>query len=370
MSYPKIVVQKVVRALLSVVLVGSVASGVCAADTNLLEQPSGMSAKATGVVQLSVASAGNRLVSVGERGVVLVSDNSGRTWRQSRVPVSVSLTRVVFVNDKTGWAVGHGGVVLATADGGDSWVKQLDGGDAAKLELDLALTKAQKEGNNPDVQRRLADAQRLIEDGADKPFLALHFFDSKRGFVVGAYGLAFGTEDGGQTWKSLMGPLALANGRHLYGIHTAGDSIYLVGEQGLVLKSTDGGVSFSKLAFPGKGTLFGAVSSKAGDALLVYGLKGNAFRSADAGRSWQKVEMPPVSLMAGIRLANGTLLLADETGQLHDSDDGGKHFKAMALSHPVVLAALVEASDGTVVGSGVRGSTPIDWAQDNKKVKP
>ncbi|MDI3292324.1 WD40/YVTN/BNR-like repeat-containing protein [Janthinobacterium tructae] len=341
-----------------------------AAEINLLEQRSGISPKAAGLVQLSIARAGNRLVSVGERGVVLVSDDNGKNWRQSKVPVSVSLTGVAFVNDKSGWAIGHGGVVLATMDAGENWVKQLDGVRAAQLELDAAQAEAQGKTGSADAQRRLTEAQRLVDGGGDHPLLALHFFNPRRGLVVGAYGIAFGTEDGGQTWESLMGSLKAANGRHLYGIQAVGDSVVLVGEQGLVLKSTDGGATFSKLAFPGKGTLFGAITSKANDALLVYGLKGNAFRSADVGRTWEKVEMPPVSLMAGVRLTNGTLLLADESGQLHRSIDAGRHFEPLLVARPTVLADIEEASDGSVIGSGIRGSRPITWMQDNKKDKP
>lgn len=354
-------------------MTAAMTSNVQAADVNLLAQPVVLSAKAVEVVQLSITSAGNRLISVGERGVVLVSDDNGKNWRQSKVPVSVSLTRVFFVNDKAGWAIGHGGVVLATTDRGDTWVKQLDGAISAKLELDAAQTDAQARVGNSDAQRRLADAQRLVEEGADKPLLALHFFDTKRGIVVGAYGIAFGTVDGGQTWKSWMGSLAAANGHHLYGIQALGDSLVLVGEQGLVLKSTDGGANFSKLPFPGRGTLFGAVTSKAGDALLVYGLKGNAFRSVDSGIRWDKVEMPPVSLVAGIRLNDGALLIADESGQLHRSDDAGLHFKTLTMQRPAVLAGLVQASDGTIVGSGIRGNAtlglPADAQIDNKKDK-
>jgi photosystem II stability/assembly factor-like uncharacterized protein len=374
MRHSKEIIPSVARVLLPGALMALWLSSTHATEVQLLGQAAGFSAKAVGVVQLSIARAGSRLVSVGERGVVLVSQDKGKSWRQGKVPVSVSLTRVSFVNDQAGWAIGHGGVVLATSDGGDTWVKQLDGIGAAKLELDAAQTDTQARASDSGAQRRLADAQRLVDDGADKPLLALHFFDAKRGFVVGAYGIAFGTVDGGQTWKSMMGSLAAANGRHLYGIQALGDSLVLVGEQGLVLKSTDGGANFIKLAFPGKGTLFGALTSKEGDTLLVYGLKGNAFRSMDAGTHWDKVEMPPVSLVAGIRLHDGAMLLADESGQLHRSEDAGLHFKPVSLERPAVLAGLVQANDGTVVGSGMRGNAqlalPADARQDNKKDKP
>jgi hypothetical protein len=37
------------------------------------------------------------------------------------------------------------------------------------------------------------EAEGLVQDGPDKPFLGLHFADAKRGWVVGAYGLALAT---------------------------------------------------------------------------------------------------------------------------------------------------------------------------------
>ncbi len=59
----------------------------------------------------------------GERGIVLLSDDAGVSWRQAKVPVSVSLTAVQFVDAEQGWAVGHLGVVLHTQDGGGNLAK-------------------------------------------------------------------------------------------------------------------------------------------------------------------------------------------------------------------------------------------------------
>src|SRR4051812_6883490 len=92
-----------------------------------LTQPSILSAKASGAAMLALAQAGARLVAVGERGIVLLSDDNGKSWRQVATPVQVSLAAVQFVNEQSGWAVGHLGVVLHTADGGQTWRKQFDG---------------------------------------------------------------------------------------------------------------------------------------------------------------------------------------------------------------------------------------------------
>lgn len=327
------------------------------ANADVLDKPAVTSEKAATLVQLSVARAGNRLVSVGERGVILLSDDNGNRWRQAKVPVSVALTRVRFVDDRNGWVVGHSGVVLATRDGGESWSMQLDGTRAARTELAAAK---REEG---DASRRTADARQLVEDGADKPFLDVRFSDAQHGIAVGAYGMAFRTEDGGRSWLSFMGSLAAADARHLYAIVPTRDALLLLGEQGTVLASTDGGRQFRRIDFPGKGTLFGAVSSASGQTILAYGLKGNVYRSADAGMHWERVELPPVSITAGTRLGAGGFLLVDESGQTYRSDDDGRQFRAAARGQPMTDIAL--AADGALVGSTVRG--PVRFAAGNGK---
>ncbi|MBI5444053.1 MAG: glycosyl hydrolase, partial [Deltaproteobacteria bacterium] len=110
--------------------------------SDLLDRPATVSGRALRSVQLAVARAGKRLVSVGERGTVLLSDDDGRTWRQAKVPVSLTLTCVCFASERSGWAAGHSGVVLRTSDGGETWVKQLDGRQAAQIELAAAKAAA------------------------------------------------------------------------------------------------------------------------------------------------------------------------------------------------------------------------------------
>ena len=57
---------------------------------------------------LDLAFAGQRMVAVGERGHVMLSDDQGATWRQAKsVPTRVLLTAVFFVDSEYGWAVGH-----------------------------------------------------------------------------------------------------------------------------------------------------------------------------------------------------------------------------------------------------------------------
>src|SRR5438132_7045827 len=61
-------------------------------------------------VYLAATRAGERIVAVGERGLIAVSDNNGDQWRQVSIPLSATLTGVQFVSAKVGWAIGHCGV--------------------------------------------------------------------------------------------------------------------------------------------------------------------------------------------------------------------------------------------------------------------
>ena len=277
-----------------------------------LDRPAVRTEQAARAVLQSAAQAGPRLVAVGERGIVVLSDDGGKNWRQVQVPVSVGLTAVRFVDAQHGWIVGHGGLVLSSADGGQSWTRQLDGRQAAELLLQDA-----KVDSDP---KALPNAQRLVADGPDKPFLDAHFFDAQHGLVVGAFNLAFSTADGGKSWQPMSRRLDNPRGLHLYGVRARGDEVVIAGEQGLVLRSTDRGQSFQRLTLPYKGSFFTVELPGAGE-IVLGGLRGNAWKSSDGGASWTQLEVPvPVSFTASALDAQGRLWLGNQAGTVFSYD--------------------------------------------------
>ena len=323
--------------------------------------------RAEKAVLMDIVRSGDRLVAVGEQGIVLLSDDSGRQWRQAKVPVSVALTRVVFPSPELGWAVGHSGVILHSDDHGDTWTRQLDGNQTAELERNGA--QAEDDGSEQ-AKRRLHNADFLIKDGPDKPFLDVLFVDASHGWAVGAYGLIVATEDGGRTWRSLMGKTDNPKGLHFYRIAAQGEHLFIVGEQGLILRSDDQGQSFAQVATPYKGSLFGMSNGVPG-TVLTYGLRGHAFRSDDAGVDWTPVSLDQnTTLTADARLRDGSVLLADETGRVLRSTDGARSFTPLKVSAQGYVAGLVEAADGALVIAGVRGVSRIETANLFVESKP
>lgn len=321
---------------------------------DVLDMPAMETRQAQNSLQLGISRAGERLVSVGVRGIVLLSDDDGKSWRQaSHVPVSVTLTDVEFVSPEQGWAIGHSGVLLFSGDAGETWERRMDGSQAAQIILEGA--RQQLALGAEGAERAVRSAEFLVEDGPDKPFLDVAFVDEQRGYLIGAYGLALETRDGGESWASLVDSIPNARGNHLYQALVSGQQLLIVGEQGVVFRSENSGESFEKLSVPYPGTFFGALSLE-DNGLLIYGLQGNVWRSADGGDHWQKVDIEqPVTFAAGLRLSDGSLLLADESGQLLRSDNNGTSFAELRVGSGAGATGLLETESGGVIVASMRG---------------
>ncbi|WP_257225625.1 YCF48-related protein [Pseudomonas sp. ICMP22404] len=341
--------------MLSVSIITAFTGVAAAQPVGLPVQPSVTSAMAAKSVMLSVARAGQRLVAVGERGFIVVSDDNGGSWRQVSSPVSMTLVKVRFFDDLEGWVVGHAGVVLHSRDGGLSWEKQLDGVLAADIELQEAKQGTEAAGDAEKAQERLAQAQQLVDDGPDKPFLDLLFLDAKNGIVVGAYGLAFVTHDGGLSWQSIRSRIENPNGLHLYSIEWVGTDLFIAGEQGTLLRSSDEGKTFESLASPYEGTTFGLQSTNAG-SILAFGLRGKAFESKDRGDTWQRLDtLQPVTLTSGLRLEDGAVLLADESGRVLRFEQGSTKASVLKITQPSYFTGMAQAANGSLIISSARG---------------
>lgn len=268
------------------------------------------------VAVTGMARAGDALVAVGDYGTVVRSTDHGQTWQQAAVPVSSLLTAVHFADARRGWAVGHGGVVLATTDGGANWT-----------------------------------LQQVLDD---KPvLLSVYFASVERGYAVGAYGSAWRTGDGGRNWA----PMPVGQGRdadlHLNQIFaTRAGALFIAGETGLAFRSTDGGDSWTTLKPGVSGSLWGGL--EAGDEVVLLGMSGRVLASRDGGDSWRTVEGDTEqSLTGAVADANGKLLVVGAGGVMLRGD--GQRLAAEVRSDRQNLAAVVLAADGGVVVGGQLG---------------
>jgi photosystem II stability/assembly factor-like uncharacterized protein len=325
--------------------------------TPALESPLAPRALVNGLVL-----AGIRVVAVGQRGHVLLSDDEGKTWRQAKVPVSSDLVAVAFPSATQGYAVGHDGVVLRSGDAGATWTKALDGKSAGEAMADFYKREATTLIADPkraDALRQ--EAERFAAQGAENPFLDVAFEDEKTGYVVGAFGLALRTTDGGASWQPLLHAIDNPKALHLYAVKRIGNEVWIAGEQGLLLKldrAAPHGGQFRAVELPYKGTLFGITGSER--AVLVHGLRGTVLRSTDAGRSWQPVATGlQVGLTASAVDAQGRIVIVSQAGHVLAGTNDGAAFAPARLDKPLPAAAVsLVGPKGLVVG-GPRGLAAV-----------
>ena len=313
--------------------------------------PSLVSAVAAKQALIGIAAAGSRLVAVGQQGHALYSDDSGRTWTQAKVPVSVDLVAVQFPTPRIGWAVGHDGVVLRSGDAGASWSLVLDGRRAARLLVDFYT--AQKWQDDPGIKAALEESNRFATEQGARPFLDVWFSDEKTGFVIGAWGLVLRTADGGATWEPWLHRVDNPKFGHLYSIRPASKSVWIAGEQGLLLRLDDAGRSFISARAPAVGSLFGLVGVPGG--VLAYGLVGRALLSRDEGRNWAvSTGLGNSGLTGGTMLPDGSIVLVDVGAGPWVSRDQGQSFVPLRALEPMPYAG-VAAVAGRLVLVGLHG---------------
>jgi photosystem II stability/assembly factor-like uncharacterized protein len=263
----------------------------------------------------------NDLIAIGERGVIIHSIDSGKSWENVPSPTVSTLTSIAFSDDQLGWIVGHDGTILITRDGGATWTPQFN-------------------AKNKEVS-----------------FLSVAIMDAHRVFAVGSFGAFFSTSDGGYTWTEQK---VIDDDPHLNGViavdHT---QLYVAGEHGTLLRFADLGRHPTAIAPPYDGSFFG-VLSLGGHERLAYGLRSHFYRSEDEGDHWQAVPAEPSALIATVvRLKSGTLVAAGQARVFFVSLDAGHTFSAWKTPLTTAVSQLVEAPDGSLVAFGEAGATRL-----------
>ncbi|TKB45867.1 WD40/YVTN/BNR-like repeat-containing protein [Thalassotalea mangrovi] len=280
----------------------------------------------------------SKLIAVGERGHILSSED-GVSWKQKLVPTVSTLTQVFFYDELNGWAVGHDSVILKTTDGGETWQIQMYA---------------------PELERPLFDVL---------------FTDLNNGVAVGAYGRFLRTQDGGKTWQEEFHDEMLVEDDRLYlqelkaedeemyldeirsilphfnRVKAIGNEWFLVGELGLLAKSSDQGKQWQLLDEIYQGSFFD-INVVDNDKIIVAGLRGNLFTSDDNGNSWQQVDVDSTALLNAIVIApdNSVYVLAN-AGVLLTSSDKGDSFSLQTEKDGKAIIAGVWFKEQLVVAT-------------------
>jgi photosystem II stability/assembly factor-like uncharacterized protein len=183
-------------------------------------------------------------------------------------------------------------------------------------------------------------------DLSDVVFLA----DGRSGWIVGDEGMILRSSDGGASWQ----PQASGTGAGLWSVALSADgrSGWIVGGEGTILRSSDGGASWQPQA-SGTGAWLRSVALSAdGRSGWIVGTGGTLLRTTDGGASWQPQASGTRAVLTSVGASVDPLVAVFAgAGMIGVSRDGGQTWKPVDYRrYPAPWAWLLVAINLLVIG--------------------
>jgi photosystem II stability/assembly factor-like uncharacterized protein len=285
-------------------------------------------------------------------------------WEPVNYTEDLTLFDVRFVSKEEGWVTGAAGTILHTRDGGVHWTAEL-GGDPHAQGGDIKYAFISRDAKHGWAQTwntlfRSTDGeswQQVTGDIRGNVF----FVSDLRGFRTYG-GKILVTQDGGTNWQEVFSCRAKMETQGLtnesdcnlwvltFPTATVG---YAMGDARITAKTEDGGASWRVLVGPEEPGDQRVYNSFFLDANTGYQVRGNVlYRTNDGAQSWQGVIAKLSDRYPAVQFADGEVAWSCLGGTWAYTVDGGKHWTSRAVHFPAGINAFsLPAPDrGYVVG--------------------
>jgi photosystem II stability/assembly factor-like uncharacterized protein len=278
----------------------------------------------------------NTIFIVGSKALLLTSSDQGKTWLQRTVKEREGsdlfqdrdLYAIRFSpGGKVGWIVGEDGIIMKTADGGDTWTRQetgtkknlfnvyaVDDQLVVAVGADGTIVRTADGGGHWQVEK----SPKMVA------LFGLTFLDKNTGFAVGEFSTILATRDSGQTWTLnyggnttdfTVGPcfsVVFSDPQHGLTSGLAGD----------LLATADGGKTWQAQKLPDPAGGYVVAEDPSSKKLWVAGVGGRMFNQPQSGQ-WQSVDRAAFYDITDLVFAgnlgvavglNGTILVTNNAG--------------------------------------------------------
>jgi photosystem II stability/assembly factor-like uncharacterized protein len=356
-----------------------------------VDQVSGIDARLTAVAAGSPTTAW----AVGEGGVIVGTRDGGATWHRQASGTDAALRGVAAASPTDAWAVGDGGRILRTTDGGATWVA-VESGTSWRLSAISASSPRVlwAVGSEPTFGVPDGVILRSVDGGATwatqwigrEELFAVHALSPSVVWATGyddnfhgrTSGMVLTTVDGGTTWtkRSNVGGYGYMA---LTGVSLATPAIgWVVGRQsdgsmteGLILKTTDGGATWTEQTRP-PNPAAAVVALSPLDARVV-GEDAMVLRTVDGGQTWSYATDPgpPPAELSAVSFADEANGWAIGPSAMLHTTDGGITWTSQPSGRGLYVAAASPtdawaATDGAIARTSDGGRTWL--TQDTSSV--
>lgn len=216
-----------------------------------------------------------------------VSPSAG--WVVNVTGINTTLNNSSFISEIIGWVVGDNGVILKTLDNGTNWITQ--------------------------------------NSGSTNNLYGIHFINSNEGIAVGEEGKIIRTINGGTNWDENVS-ITPQTGNTLRAVEFEGNIGWIVGDGGVIYKSTDKGVTWTALSSGVSSDLLDLsfINSQTG---WICGAGGLILHTSDGGETWTQQVSGVSANLHGISFVNSISgWSAGDSGTIISTNDGGINWRS------------------------------------------
>ncbi len=278
---------------------------------------------------------------VGNLSTILHTTDGGVNWEMQKAPLDATLQSVYFTDSKNGIAVG--GINLNAANELYGWNSvTMKETDAQYWNYTYGVIFKTSDGgktwtaiNGKSVKTRLKPKS--------SHFLGwlydVKFADKVNGWAVGEFGIILKTTNGGLTWSDIGSDKAATADSFLYGLHcTSKTKLYACGEDGKIFSTTDGGKKWK--------TVYHIKDFPGGDPTSYFGF---SYSEISKQISWRDIFFLPNGKTGWAVSYNATIMKTTDSGKTWKKQSSGFSDK---VKNSVDLKSIyfADANNGWAVG--------------------
>jgi gliding motility-associated-like protein len=305
---------------------------------------------------------------VGDNNVILRTTNGGTTWTTVASPVYTNFRSIFFISSTQGWIAGEDGTIINTTDGGTAWAIQQYGNQNSFSSVqftsnqigyaasDKRLFKSSNGGLNWSVLVNSIPA-------SSTTLFRSFFVNDNLGWIVGSNGLVNVTTDGGTSFQSQnSGTVRTLNDIQMLNAQNG----FIVGTQGTIIGTTNGGTNWNAQT-SGVTVELRALSFINAQQGWVVGSNGTILTTSNGGATWITQSSGTTTTLRDVYFVNqqlgwacgdnGLLLTTSNGGTTWTSQTSGTTRDFNALFFVSATKGWAAGSSGTVVTTDNGGQT-------------
>jgi serine/threonine-protein kinase len=276
-------------------------------------------------------------------------------WKLIKLETSANLNSISFWDDYSGIIVGDSGTIMQTSDGGNTWEK-----NKTDLNINLSSTfliddKLFFVGSSGFAGYKIRNQKTIkkIQLPTSETLFKIYFKDHTNGFIVGSNGLILKSNDGGISWRKI--PINIKE--NLFSVFFADNKVGIsVGWDGTIIRTMDEGLTWNSYLenYPTylKDVLF--VNEFLG---FIIGGEGLILRTENGGNDWEEIEIDSESGLYTIRFdSNGDGIILSNRGEVFLSSDAGKTWNKKYVGAPIVLNDIHKLNSGNYIIAANNGN--------------